>query len=133
MKINGRCHCGQITYQALVDPARVAICHCTDCQSLTGTAYRVSVPTRIEDFELQTGTPAVYIKTAANGAKRAQTFCGNCGSPLYTYAVDAPITYGLRVGCIEQRDALKPSRQKWCTSALSWAFDIDALPRSDRE
>jgi len=60
MKINGRGHCGQITYQALVDPARVAICHCTDRQSLTGTAYRVSVPARIDDLTLQTGRPAVY-------------------------------------------------------------------------
>src|SRR5208283_3750354 len=40
MKIEGRCHCGQITYEAVVDADKVAICHCSDCQMLTGSAYR---------------------------------------------------------------------------------------------
>ncbi len=33
MKVDGACFCGHITYQAEVDEARVAICHCTDCQA----------------------------------------------------------------------------------------------------
>jgi len=33
MKIEGRCHCGFITYEAKIDPAKVMICHCTDCQT----------------------------------------------------------------------------------------------------
>ncbi len=44
MKVEGRCHCGQITYEATVDPEKVSICHCTDCQMLTGSAYRATVP-----------------------------------------------------------------------------------------
>ncbi|MDQ3188264.1 MAG: GFA family protein, partial [Pseudomonadota bacterium] len=32
MKIQGACHCGDISYEAVVDPARVSICHCADCQ-----------------------------------------------------------------------------------------------------
>jgi hypothetical protein len=49
MKIDGRCHCGQITYEAEVEPNAMFICHCTDCQTLTGTAYRavVTAPRRI--------------------------------------------------------------------------------------
>jgi hypothetical protein len=39
MKIDGGCHCGAIAYEAEVDPDRVGICHCTDCQQLTGTAF----------------------------------------------------------------------------------------------
>jgi hypothetical protein len=44
MKVNGECHCGAITYEAIIDPEKVAICHCTDCQQLSGTAYRTVVP-----------------------------------------------------------------------------------------
>jgi hypothetical protein len=44
MRVNGSCHCGQITYEAEVDPARVGVCNCTDCQVLSGSAFRVSVP-----------------------------------------------------------------------------------------
>jgi hypothetical protein len=50
----------------------LSICDCTDCQALTGTAYRVTVPTLIKDFELRSGSPKVYIKTGDSGAKRAQ-------------------------------------------------------------
>ena len=44
MKIDGGCHCGYITYAAEIDPEKVGICHCTDCQTLSGTAFRVSAP-----------------------------------------------------------------------------------------
>jgi hypothetical protein len=46
MKIDGRCHCGYITYEAEIDPEKVMICHCTDCQTLSGSAFRTVVLTR---------------------------------------------------------------------------------------
>ena len=133
MKIQGACHCGDVSYEAIIDPARVSICHCTDCQALTGSAYRVTVPTLIEDFELLSGIPKIYIKTGASGAKRVQAFCERCGSPLYAHPVENPTTYGLRVGCIAQRRELVPSLQIWCNSALSWTGDIDGILKRQRE
>ncbi len=53
MKIDGRCHCGAITYEAEVDPAKVIICHCTDCQTLSGTVFRVNVPSEGDSFRLR--------------------------------------------------------------------------------
>ena len=50
MKIDGGCHCGYITYSAEIDPEDVGICHCTDCQTLTGTAFRTSVRATKEAF-----------------------------------------------------------------------------------
>src|SRR5437868_3317680 len=61
--------------EAIVDPRRVAICHCADCQALTGTAYRVSVPAGSDSFSLRTGSPTIYVKTAESGARRAQPSC----------------------------------------------------------
>ena len=43
MKVDGGCHCGFITFEAEVDPADVGVCHCTDCQSLSGTAFTAYV------------------------------------------------------------------------------------------
>jgi hypothetical protein len=40
MKIDGHCHCGEITFEAEVDPDALNICHCTDCQTLSGSAFR---------------------------------------------------------------------------------------------
>ena len=129
MQIHGSCHCGRIQYDAVVNPEQTTICHCTDCQQLTGSAYRVSVPAQEGSFRLVVGQPAIYIKVGDNGAQRAQAFCPNCGSPLYTYAVDDPAIYGLRVGCIAEREALVPAVQKWCRSALKWTQSLAGMQK----
>ncbi|MGY5803663.1 GFA family protein [Rhizobium sp. LEGMi12c] len=50
--IDGRCHCGFVSYKAEIDPEWVSICHCKDCQRLTGTAYRVTVDVPHRAFEI---------------------------------------------------------------------------------
>ena len=131
--VNGRCHCGLIRYEATVDPERVTICHCTDCQTLTGSAYRAIVPAPAETFTLHGGRPKTYVKTAESGTKRVHAFCPECGSPVYSTAIETPTSYSLRVGCLDQRQALRPGRQNWCRSALPWSMDLEDVPRFDRQ
>ncbi|HXA99999.1 MAG TPA: GFA family protein [Steroidobacteraceae bacterium] len=132
MKVDGQCHCGQIRYEAEIDPANVSVCHCTDCQILTGTAYRVSAPASAASLVFRAGAPKIYIKTAESGNKRAQGFCSNCGTPIYSADAQNPQSYFLRVGTMSQRAALPPQRQIWCRSALAWASDIRGLEPSER-
>ena len=80
MKIDGGCHCGNITYEAEVDPEKAAICHCTDCQSLSGAAFRTFVISLVDAFTLLSGEPKMYAKIGGSGAKRIQAFCPDCGS-----------------------------------------------------
>jgi hypothetical protein len=61
MKVHGACHCGGIAYEAEVDPARVTVCHCQDCQVLSGAAFRASVPAPVEDFRLLRGAPKPFV------------------------------------------------------------------------
>ena len=70
MRVQGQCHCGAIVYQAEVDPATVAICHCIDCQRLSGGIFRVNIPAPAETFRIVKGEPRRYIKTADSGARR---------------------------------------------------------------
>jgi len=128
MKVDGGCYCGAIAYEAEVDPATVGICHCTDCQQLTGSAYRVSVPAPAATFKFLRGEPKTFIKTAESGNKRRHAFCGNCGSPIYATAPENPTAYTLRVGTIRQRADLPPKRAIWCKSALPWAMDLSGVP-----
>ena len=55
MRIDGACHCGAITYEAEIDPAGVRLCHCTDCQTLSGSAFRVTVSATNGSFTLLSG------------------------------------------------------------------------------
>jgi hypothetical protein len=133
MKIDGHCHCGQITFEAEVEPNSVMICHCADCQRLSGSAFRANVPAPAAQFVLLTGTPTTYIKTAESGNKRRHAFCGNCGTPIYACAVDNPQTYNLRVGTITQRPTFTPHRQIWRRSALAWVDALATVPASEKE
>jgi len=133
MRVEGNCHCGKIAYEATVDPDTVTICHCTDCQTLTGAAYGATVPALAATFRLLRGQPKIYIKTAESGTKRAHAFCPDCGTPIYATAVSNPQTYSLRVGVIKQRAELRrPKLQIWCRSALPWSMDIHEVEKHDR-
>jgi len=134
MKVDGQCHCGKIAFEAEVDPGAVSICHCTDCQTLTGSAYRANVPAPAATFRLTRGAPKIYIKTADSGAKRAHAFCPDCGTPIYATAPVNPQSFSLRVGTLKQRAQLgKPKRQIWCKSALPWSMDISAVAKFDTQ
>jgi hypothetical protein len=100
---------------------------------LTGSAYRVSVPAPTAGFHLLAGQLTTYIKTAESGAKRAHSFCPNCGTPVYACAIEEPPTYTLRVGCLRQRAELPPRRQIWCRSSVPWSADLSDLTKLDRQ
>jgi hypothetical protein len=127
MKVDGECHCRKIAYEAEVDPATAAICHCTDCQNFSGSPYRASVAAKDGNFRILRGTPKIYVKTAQSGTKRAQAFCGDCGSPIYSAAPENPTQFNLRLGGLKQRLHLKPTKQIWCRSALEWAQDVTGI------
>lgn len=132
MHVTGSCHCGAIRYEAEVDPATAGICHCTDCQQLSGSAWRASVRVRAEDLAVQ-GEPRVYVKTADSGTRRGQAFCPTCGSGLFAFTPGDERVYSLRLGGVDQRAELTPRFQIWCDSALPWASDISGVPSSPKQ
>lgn len=134
MKIDGNCHCGEIAFSAEIDPDQVSICHCSDCQVLTGTAFRTTVPVARSRLSMTRGTPRTYVKNSESGRPRLQLFCGTCGTPLFTTGEGAAAeVVGIRWGAIHQRAALPPKRQKWCRSSADWLDSIAALPATAGE
>lgn len=127
MQVFGKCHCGNISYEADLDPSLVTICHCTDCQMLSGSPYRVSVRVPIEKFRMLSGEPKTYIKTAESGSKRVHSFCPDCGTPIYSSDVTDPQSYSLRIGCLDKRAFLPPQKQIWHKSSMPWSRDLSAI------
>lgn len=129
MKVDGHCHCGLIAYEAEIDPNNVMICHCTDCQSLSGSAFRTVAFTSENGFRLLSGTLKTYVKTGDSGTKRVQSFCPECGSPIYSAPIsEEPKVYSIRVGTIRQRDQLSPKMQLWRRSSQPWLVNLGAVP-----
>ena len=134
MKIDGGCFCGSITYEAEADPQQVVICHCTDCQTLTGSAFRTVILTRPDGFTLRSGAPKIYVKIAENGNKRLQAFCAECGTPIYSTAPgNGPKVYVVRLGSVRQRDQLIPKAQIWSRSKQKWLGDIGSMRAFEKE
>ena len=119
MLVDGTCLCGAVTYEAVIVPQRCAICHCSDCQLNSGTAFGVVMQVQDRRFHLRSGTLKVYKKSADSGRIRHLSFCPDCGTRIHAQTPDEPEAFfGLRVGTITQRAALRPRQQVWCGSAL---------------
>lgn len=134
MKIDGSCVCGSVTYEAEVDPQKVGLCNCTDCQKFSGSAFRVGVPAPDSTFRLLSGQLKVFVKTAESGGQREQAFCPECGTHFYSTSVgDGPKVLRLRTSTANQRDQLAPKNQGWMRSAQSWLADLPGLPGVDKQ
>jgi hypothetical protein len=128
MKIDGRCYCGRVTYTAEVDPRTVTICHCTECQTLSGSAFRTLAFADAGTFVLS-GAPKSYVKPTESGGQRQLYFCGECGTPICSSAVaEEPKVYSIRVGTVRQRADLPPQSQIWFRSSQPWVTELAALP-----
>jgi hypothetical protein len=129
MHVDGQCHCGRVTFEADIDPQAVSICHCMDCQALTGSPFRVTVLCSGNQIRTTGRAPKIYAKAGDNGRVRHQHFCGDCGSPLFTSGEgEQTDNWGIRWGSIRQRALLKPARQIWCRSAVPWLGEVAGLP-----
>ncbi len=126
MRIDGECFCGKIAYEAELTSPEISICHCSDCQALSGSPYRATATARQADFRVTRGEAAKYVKTGSSGLKSAQYFCASCGSNLYRIGENDD-KVGIRIGTIRQRHALTPADQCWLQSGLKWAQDLRAI------
>ena len=123
-RIDGSCLCGDVCWEADVDPNRVGVCDCTDCQTVGGSAFQFTTRVARDQFTLQSGELTVYEKIAESGNPRAMSFCGRCATMIHTSNTDGTGLLSLRLGGCRQKHEFAPRFQIWCQSALSWAaFD----------
>ncbi len=111
------------------------VCHCSDCQVLSGSPYRTIILALGDSFQIESGRPKIYVKVAEDGAERSQAFCAECGSPIYSAPVgDAASNFiGIRLGSIKQKDQLTLNKQIWCRSALDWAQDLSEVAKIETQ
>ena len=132
MQVEGACHCGLISFTAEIDESRVMVCHCSDCQVLSGAPFRAVVAASIETLVLR-GTPKRYVKVAQSGNRRAQVFCPECATPLFATAPENATSVIIRLGCVKQRSELVPSTQIWQHSAMPWLAALHRIEASPEQ
>lgn len=130
MHVTGACHCGAVTFEAEIDESKVLVCHCTDCQVIASSAFRVGALVLREHFSIK-GPVKEYAKIGTSGNRRVQLFCPECATGIYSYTPDNAGPYlSLRLGAVHQRAQLTPVHQIWRQSALPWIKHLNEIPCS---
>src|SRR6266849_4427599 len=80
---HGGCLCGAIRYRVADEPLTLYVCHCTDCQRRTGSAFALSMVVLNSALELLQGEPRAYAVTLSDGRQKHGKFCGECGTRLW--------------------------------------------------
>ena len=124
----GGCHCRGLRYTITQPPLGVYACHCTDCQSLTGSAFGIGVVISAEAFSL-TGTPRRVQRVLGSGGIGYRWICPDCGvwicggSRLDVVAPDEKRV--VRGGTLDDTSWLKPTAHYWTRSAQPWIIFPD--------
>jgi len=118
-QIAGGCLCGRVRYSATADPAFVGVCHCSDCQKFTGSAFAVVVGVPKSALAIQ-GKLATFSKTGDSGKSIERKFCPECGSSVADEAAALPDVVMLASGTLDDASWVKPGMQTYCDSAQPW-------------
>jgi hypothetical protein len=131
--ISGRCLCGSVSYRAEAEPVVQAVCHCTDCQRQSGTAFSVVVGVPRAALTIQGSTLASFITTGEQHATETQRqFCSACGSPIVSFAEGMPDVAFLKAGTLDDASWLEPAVEVWTRSAQPWSPHFEQTTRLER-
>ena len=97
-------------------------CHCTDCQTLTASAFSLGMVVDEDQLELLAGTPQTWFKTGSSGEPAINARCSVCSTWIYTKPQSKPGMLVLRPSSLDDHHWFRPVAQIYTRSALSWAL-----------
>ena len=125
----GSCLCGEIRFSAPAEPIIQVLCHCTDCQTLSGAASYCAYIVPLEGVKLLQGRPECYDVKADTGRLNSRRFCGKCGSRVWAeLEMGTASVNGL---CFSDRGHFRPSHNHRLNTAPDWCQinnELDELP-----
>lgn len=82
-----------------VPAVTTALCHCSDCQKWGGAGYssNIAIPTSALQI---TGTPVHYARKGLSGKEHTLSFCGTCGTSLYSQQAGMPGVTLIKTGSL---------------------------------
>ncbi len=123
----GGCACGSIRYTGRTEPVAMINCHCRDCQLSSGAPFASGIVLMAADLEVS-GTPKAYAVRASSGGLATRTFCGECGTPLFTQSEANPQFTSIRFPSLDDPSAFKPMLDIYTASAQQWVCLDQTIP-----
>jgi len=117
----GGCACGAVRYRLLEDPLDLHVCHCTRCQSVSGSAFILCMPVHTRSLEILSGAPKLFSYTSSDdGLAKSNRRCADCGCCLWGEIGDFPEIVALQAGTLDDTSWLEPIAHIWTSSAQPW-------------
>ena len=120
LPLSGGCQCGALRYEVSAAPLMIYACHCTTCQTQTGSAFVVSATVAEDALTFTSGEPQRIEWSAASGNGRVGLFCGACGTRIANAGVPSIGIYSLRAGTLDDTSWVRPAGHTWMKSAQPW-------------
>lgn len=128
----GGCLCGALRYELEGEPVVVAICHCRDCQKLSGAGHATGALVATAQLRLA-GSAARYRTTARSGTDVVRTFCPTCGSPISTENSGKPGFITVMLGSLDEPVDWKPSIELFARNRKPWDRDNATVQSFDTQ
>jgi hypothetical protein len=116
----GGCLCGAVRYELAADPLTLYVCHCTDCQTATGSSFVLSMPVPRDAIVLLQGRPELVEADLADGRKKRGNRCPVCATNVWGAPVRFPQLLNLHPGTLDDTRWLEPVGHIWTRSAQPW-------------
>jgi hypothetical protein len=118
LPLAGGCACAAVRYQITSAPLTFYLCHCTECQRQTGSAFGESLRIRVDALQVF-GHVRLIERIAASGTRRQGWFCPVCGVRLW-HAASGSDEINIKAGTLDDISWLQPAGHIWVRSAQSW-------------
>jgi hypothetical protein len=132
MTLTGTCRCAAITYSLSSDaPIAVYACHCTDCQTWSGSSF--ALHSLLPEGALTLSGPLTEYAYEENGQHARHYLCGTCHTRIYNTTSAAPGLWVLRAATLDNSPQLTPMAHIWTRHKQAWLNlpqDIPNWPQS---
>lgn len=123
----GRCLCGDVTYEVTTPVFRCVTCHCDSCRR--NCAAPMTATIGVDDGQwCWTGAEPALFKSSPGVERR---FCARCGTPMSFRAVHMTNRIHFYLGTLEDPEAFRPESHSFLGEKLSWLHLTDDLPAND--
>lgn len=125
----GGCLCGNIRYRVTAQPKASVLCHCRDCQYISGGGPTPVIIISAEQLVIIRGVPLEFGSKSDSGSLVTRSFCGNCGSPLFVYNDNYPELRAVKAGSLDIPGIFEPGLSIWTGSAQRWMHLDGGVPQ----
>jgi len=112
----GGCRCGAVRVRVTRPPLLAAACHCTGCQTMSASAFSLSLALPADGFEVIASEPVL------GGLSRdMHHFCGGCLTWMFTRPPALPWLVNLRPTMLDDHHWFAPFAEFFTDEKLPWA------------